>query len=62
MSDEVDAELLEHLARHADLAAPAVDEHQVGQRAPSPLRRRLGQLGVAAHQHLAHRGVVVARR
>ena len=28
---EVDAELLEHLARHADLAAPAVDQHQVGQ-------------------------------
>src|SRR5438445_5326621 len=28
---EFDAQLLEHLARHRDLAAPAVDEHEIGQ-------------------------------
>ena len=28
---DVEAELLEHLARHRDLAAAAVDQHEVGQ-------------------------------
>ena len=86
---QVEAELVEHLARHRHLAAAAVDEHQVGQagarvaaaraggrgvaggirgvagaaRVASAvgLRRQRGELGVAAHQHLPHRGVVVAR-
>ena len=60
MRGELDAELLEHLARDADLAAAAVDQDEVGQ-ARRALARRLDQLGVAARQHLAHRRVVVAR-
>ena len=56
---QVEPEFLEHLARHRHLALAAVDQHQVGQaHLPSPTR--LGQLGVARDQHLAHRGVVVA--
>jgi hypothetical protein len=90
---EVQAQFLEHLARHRHLAAPAVDQHQVGQArtarlraaalagaGPRPVpggdsggdsatgpRHRLGApaatasaSGIAARQHLAHRGVVVA--
>src|SRR6185295_10532228 len=53
-------ELLEDRARDADLAAPAVDEDEVGKPC-LPLRRCLDELGVAARQHLAHRRVVVAR-
>ena len=56
---EVDAEFGEHLARHADLPASAVDQHQVRQ-ARLAAARRLDQLRVAPHQHLAHRRVVVA--
>ena len=28
---QIDAEFLEHLTRHADLATPAIDQHQIGQ-------------------------------
>ena len=38
----------------------AVDQHQVGQARRRRWLGRLGQLGVAARQHLAHRRVVVA--
>src|SRR6218665_3531260 len=70
---QIQAQGREPLARHADLALAAVDQHQVGQ-ARLALRGRsgpgctvdatgfvrgLGQLAVAAREHLAHRGVVV---
>src|SRR6516225_4788737 len=58
---ELDAELLEHRARDADLAAAAIDENEIG-KPRLPLRRGLDELGVATRQHLAHRRIVVARR
>ena len=54
-----------------DLALAAVDQHQVGQARALPppvpacigrVAARFDELRVAAHQHLAHRRVVVARR
>ena len=59
---EVEPKLLKHLARHAHLAFAAINQHQVGQaRAVGLLAAGFEQLAVAAQQHLAHGGVVIAR-
>src|SRR5471032_172247 len=52
---DVQPQFGEHLARHLDLALAAVDQHHVRHDAVA-----VGDLFVAAHQHLAHRRVIVA--
>ena len=62
---QVESQFLEHLARHATWPRPPSTSTRSGSRACTlafGAVGQLGQLGVAAHQHLAHRGVVVARR
>ena len=61
---QVQPELAEDLARHRDLAAATIDEHEIRQPGTrrGALLHRLGEPGVAPLQHLAHGGVVVARR
>ena len=63
---DIEAQRGEHLARHADLALAAINQHQVGQARTA--RRELGtarfalrlsDLAVTPLQHLAHGGVVV---
>ncbi len=57
--DIVDAELVEHPLRDAELALSAVDQHKIGPTALLALGILFERAGKAAQQHLAHHCVIV---